>query len=47
MNATELWELFMQTGAPAVYLMYKEAMHTEETDVSNSPGSGITGNRIQ
>lgn len=26
MDAQNLWELFLETGAPEVYLMYREAL---------------------
>ena len=31
----ELWQLFLATGAPEIYLMYKA---TEVGDVSDDPG---------
>ena len=37
MNAYDYWQIFMETGAPEAYLMYK-AMKTEGKDVSNDPG---------
>lgn len=30
MNAGFYWKLFLQTGAPEVYLLYKEASRNEE-----------------
>ncbi len=33
----ELWQLFLETGAPEVYLMYK-ANQREEANVSDDPG---------
>ena len=38
MNAQQYWELFLQTGAPAFYLQYKEAS-VEESHVSDDPGN--------
>ena len=37
MNKTDYWQLFLETGAPEMYLMYK-AMQTEGKDVSDDPG---------
>ena len=37
MEANDYWQLFMETGAPEAYLMYK-ASKTEGKDVSDSPG---------
>ncbi len=33
----ELWQLFLETGAPEAYLMYKASM-MEGKDVSDDPG---------
>ena len=33
----ELWQLFLETGAPEAYLMYK-ANQREETNVSDDSG---------
>jgi hypothetical protein len=46
MNAQQYWELFLQTGAPAFYLQYKEAS-VEESHVSDDPGHRLAGNRLQ
>lgn len=37
MNAKDYWLLFMDTGAPELYLRYK-AMMMEERNVSDDPG---------
>lgn len=37
MNKTDYWQLFLETGAPELYLMYK-ATQTEEPHVSDHPG---------
>ena len=47
MNANDYWTMFMQTGAPAIYLMYKNAKQMEEADVPECPGPCGSGNRIQ
>ena len=47
MNANDYWNMFLQTGAPAVYLMYKEAKMMEDSNVCNDPGLGASCNRIQ
>ena len=33
----ELWQLFLETGAPEAYLLYKK-MEAEENHVSDHPG---------
>ena len=47
MNANDYWTMFMQTGAPTVYLLYKQAKQLEELHVSEDPGPGTTGHRVQ
>ena len=37
MNKTDYWQLFLETGAPEMYLMYKAAL-TEGKHVSDDPG---------
>ena len=38
MNAANYWQLFMETGAPEMYLLYQKALKTEENHVSDHPG---------
>ena len=47
MDANVYWDLFLRTGAPAAYLMYKEAKHLEAGDVPNCSGAGYTADRLQ
>ena len=46
MDARNFWELFLETGAPELYLMYREKM-LEEKHVSDDPGTGAAGYRLQ
>jgi hypothetical protein len=41
MQAQDYWKIFLETGAPEVYLMYNQARRMEETDVSDHQGSGV------
>ncbi len=47
MNARECWEIFIETGAPEMYLLYTKARKMEESDVFNRPWSGASGDRLQ
>lgn len=38
MNAANYWQLFLDTGAPEMYLLYQKALKTEENHVSDHPG---------
>ena len=40
MNSMDYWTMFMQTGVPAIYLMYKNAKQLEEQHVSDGSGTG-------
>ena len=46
MNAKQYWEMFLQTGAPAFYLQYRQAV-MEEEDVSDDSGHCPAGNGLQ
>ena len=43
MQSQNYWQLFLETGAPEMYLLYHQAKRLEEDDVSDSPGIGATG----
>lgn len=43
MNAQSYWRLFLETGAPEVYLMYNKAKKAETADVSDDQGIGSSG----
>lgn len=46
MNADEYWKLFLETGAPEVYLMYSTAMKTEGKHVPDNPWDRPESNRL-
>jgi len=47
MNAQDYWSIFIETGAPEMYLLYNKARRMEELDVSDNPGSCSTGLGLQ
>lgn len=47
MKSENLWQAFLDTGAPELYLLYAEAKKAEETDVFKSSGVGITCDQLQ
>ena len=47
MNATQLWQTFLETGSPEVYLLYNQARKQGRTDVSESAGTCATGIGLQ
>ena len=47
MRSAELWSIFLETGAPEIYLLYNTARRMEEANVCDDPGTGITGFGLQ
>jgi len=47
MNAANYWQLFMETGAPEMYLLYHKALKAEEKNVSDHTGHCAPGNGLQ
>ncbi len=47
MNAMNYWELFLETGAPEMYLLYQQARKMEENHVSDHPGDRPEGYGLQ
>ena len=46
MNATNFWQLFLETGAPEMYLLYQQARKSEENHVPDHPGHCSAGYRL-
>ena len=47
MDAREYWKLFLETGAPEIYMMYTKALQTEETHVPEHHSAGSESQRLQ
>ena len=47
MNATNYWQLFLDTGAPEMYLLYQKARKTEENHVFDHTGHRPAGHGLQ
>ncbi len=47
MEKKDYWQLFMETGAPEMYMLYQEAKRMENAHVSDDPGSGPALDRLQ
>jgi len=47
MNATDYWQLFLETGAPEAYLLYSKQIKMEEEHVLDDPGYRPQSNRLQ
>lgn len=47
MNAQQLWQVFMETGSPEIYLLYQQVKRMERTHVPDDQGLGTAGNGLQ
>ena len=47
MQAHDYWNLFLETGAPEIYLMFKNATKTESKHVLDNTGPGSAGCKLQ
>lgn len=47
MNSKDYWQMFMETGAPELYLLYHKAQKMENTNVLDGPRSGSAGHSLQ
>ena len=47
MLAKDYWMLFLETGAPEVYLLYNHVRRMEEQHVFNDPGASAADRRLQ
>lgn len=47
MKAEEYWNMFLETGAPEIYLMYNHARRMENSHVLDDQGSGDTDHSLQ
>ena len=45
MDAKEYWKLFVETGAPELYMLYRQKL--EERNVPECSGVGSSGNGLQ
>ena len=47
MDSKQYWKLFIQTGAPELYILFNQARRMEATDVFEDQGVGATRNGLQ
>lgn len=47
MNAQDYWQVFLETGAPEMYLFYNKARKMEESNVPDCSGPCPEGHSIQ
>lgn len=47
MDSQFAWQVFLETGAPEMYLLYNQAKKMENGNVLEDQRSGIAGNKVQ
>lgn len=47
MEAANLWSMFVETGAPEIYLMYVKARRMEDGNVPDDQGLGAASYGLQ
>ena len=47
MPSQDYWNLFLETGLPEAYLIYKSVLKAENSHVSDNSRPGSPGNSIQ
>lgn len=46
MDSKEYWQLFLETGAPEMYMLYTSALKLEGSHVSEHQSLGIESQRL-
>ena len=47
MRSADYWQLFLDTGAPEAYMMYANALKSEDKYVFDNTGNRPAGNGLQ
>lgn len=47
MTSKDYWQVFLETGAPEMYLLYHTALKMENNNVLDNQGFGAAGHIIQ
>ena len=47
MMKQELWQMFLETGAPEAYVLFSKARRMEDTDVPDNQRIGASGDGLQ
>ena len=46
MKSQDYWSLFLETGAPELYMLYNRARELEDIHAPDSSGPGFEGNTL-
>ncbi len=47
MTSKDYWQIFLETGAPELYLLYQNALKMENNNVLDNQGFGAAGHILQ
>ena len=47
MTSQDYWQIFLETGAPEMYLLYNKALKMETSYVPDNTGAGTAGHSLQ
>ena len=47
MKSQDYWQIFLETGAPELYLLYNNARKMENSNVFDNSGSGSQSHGLQ
>lgn len=47
MKSLDYWQMFLETGAPELYLLYHKAQKMEKDNVLDGSGTGSAGHDLQ
>lgn len=47
MRSNDYWNMFLETGAPEMYLLYSKALKMEASNVPDDKGAGAAGHGLQ
>lgn len=47
MDSQNLWQIFLETGSPEIYLLYNSIRRMESGYVPDNQGLGVAEHRIQ
>lgn len=47
MTSKDYWQIFLETGAPEMYLLYNNARKMENSYVSDNTGAGAESHSLQ
>ena len=47
MTSQDYWQMFLETGAPEMYLLFNNARKMETSYVPDNPGAGAPGHGLQ